>query len=94
MNDLLASQSQMNDIHDPRYFTKQQQNLMEAVVAYLWGPSRIDIKTAAGELTEDIAILRELAPSDIDCIPAESLEALYFFGKVKLLKDKTLLPLD
>ena len=57
---------------------------MEAIVAYVWGPSRTDIKVAGNELTENIAMLGELTPSDISCIPEESLGALYFFGRVKL----------
>ena len=62
---------------------------MEAIVNYVWGSSRTDIKDAGNELTENIAMLKELAPSDIHSIPEESREALLVYGSVKfgLLED-------
>ena len=73
----------MDIIHDARIYTRHQNNLMEAVVGCVWGNSRTDIKCATNEITENIEILRELAPSTV-CIPEQSKEALYVYGTVKL----------
>lgn len=78
----------MDIIHDARSYTKHQKNLMEAVVGCIWGDTRSDIKCASNELTENIEILRELAPNDV-LIPDLSKEALYTYGTVRfgLLQD-------
>ena len=67
----------MDIIHDPRSYTLQQKHLMEALVGYVFGISRLDIKVASNELTANIAVLGELVPKDTYCIPEESREALY-----------------
>ena len=74
----------MEVIHNPRMYTKTQNNLMSAIVAYLWGPERTDIMVAANEFTENIAILEDVAPSDLDALSDESRLALINYGKVKL----------
>ena len=72
---MLEAQYHMDVIHDPRNYTKHQTNLMQAIVGYVFGVSRLDIKFAANELTENIALLGELLnenylmPSDMNCIP-------------------------
>ena len=73
----------MDIIHDPRLYTKHQKNLMEAIVRYIWGTSRSDIKMASNELTEDISMLGELAP-DVDSLPEPSRQALIFYGQVQI----------
>ena len=71
----------MDIIHNPRNFTRLQNKLMETVVGYVWGPERFDIKFAANELTEDVTILSELAPSNIAELPEGSKQALKSFGE-------------
>ena len=83
LENVITAQGQMDIIHNPRYYTQHQKNLMEAIVNYVWGSSRTDIKDAGNELTENIAMLKELAPSDISNIPEESREALIAYGSVK-----------
>lgn len=73
----------MNIIHSPRCYTKGQNNLMKSVVAYLWGPQRSDVVVACNELTENIEMLEDVAPSAIDELSAESRRALIDYGKVK-----------
>ena len=61
---------------------------MEAIVSCVYGPDRTDIKFAANELTEDVALLGELAPHHV-CIPELSQPGITFYGTVKfgLLED-------
>ena len=80
--DILKAQGQMDIIHNPRVYTRHQSNLMESVVGVVFGPSRLDIKFAANELTENIALLSELAPRHVS-IPVESQKALGKYGTVK-----------
>ena len=56
---------------------------MSNVVAYLFG-TRSDVVIAAAELTENIAMIEALAPSDIACLSEECKGALSAYGKVKL----------
>ena len=80
---LVAGQSDMSNIHNPRQYTRHQNNLMSNVVTYLFGP-RSDIMISAGELTENIAMIESLAPSDISNLSDECKGALVAYGKVKL----------
>ena len=73
----------MDIIHNPRNHTTLQNKLMETVVGYVWGPERIDIKFAANEVTEDVTILRELAPGDLKQLPEGSKQALKSFGEIR-----------
>ena len=72
----------MDIIHNPRLYTRHQGNLMRTVVGYLWGEERLDVMVAARELTENIAILEVLAPSDIEHLSPSSCAALAEFGRV------------
>ena len=81
--ELLASQSHMDIIHSPRNYTKNQNNLMMGVVAYLWGPHRTDVFIAANELTENIEMLEEVAPGELDSLSCEARQALRDYTKVK-----------
>ena len=74
----------MELIHKPRMYTNMQNRLMSAVVAYIWGPERTDVVVATNEITENIAILEDVAPSDLDALSQESKQALINYGKVKL----------
>ena len=62
----------MEVIHNPRNYTRGQNNLMKSVVAYLWGPERSDVVASANEITENIAMLEDIAPSDLDALSEES----------------------
>ena len=44
LSNVLTAQYEMDVIHDPRLYTKHQKNLMEAIVGYVWGTSRLDKK--------------------------------------------------
>ena len=72
MQNLLESQDAMELISKPRNYTQKQNILMSAVVGYIYGPQRSDIMGAAVELTENIQIVAEIAPSDPAQLTAES----------------------
>ena len=55
---------------------------MEAIVKVVFGPERLDIKFAADELTENIALLNELAPTQVS-IPNEARPGLEYYGSIK-----------
>ena len=46
---------------------------MKVLTGYVWGAGRIDVVNAANEITENISILEEVAPSDLSALPSESL---------------------
>ena len=82
MNNIVEAQGHIDIIHNPRLYTKHQSNLMECVVGVIFGLGRTDIKFAANELTENVAVLHELAPKHV-CIPEETQKALVKYGTVK-----------
>ena len=57
-----------------------QNELMRSVVGYLWGLERTDIKVAANELTENVASLEVVAPSDLDNLSPGHRAALIHYG--------------
>ena len=77
--ELLDSQADMDNIHNPRRFTRHQNNLMRTVVMYVWGDQRHDIMTASYELTENIQVIWRLIPNGIDNLPAHCRAALEEF---------------
>ena len=56
---------------------------MRSVVGYLWGLERLDIVVAANELTENVASLEVVAPSDIANLSPAHRAALIHFGKIR-----------
>ena len=82
--ELVQSQSHMEIIHNPRNYTRHQNNLMKVLTGYVWGAGRIDVVNAANEITENISILEEVAPSDLSALPSESCEALRKYTEVKV----------
>ena len=56
----------MDIIHNPRNYTRYQGLLVESLVAYIFGPERFDVKFAMNEITENIAILEEVAPKNLE----------------------------
>ena len=80
---LVRSHDDMDLIHNPRNYTRHQNNLMTVLVGYVWNQEQVLVKEGANQLTEDITILERLAPKDISDLPLGCRRALRAYTAVK-----------